>query len=232
MKAVMIVLGGSVLAVTTFVGGMVSATALWTTRTPTQLASANVTELWTTNPVKIDRAAQYLERTADRSLPVSSNIEASLEPSVRMDIQHSELILDLPEPGLSGGARATSEDKPQEMTFEHLEWCASRYRSYRPRDNSFTPFSGGRRQCNSPYQSRHPFEPADARTISEEPYAKDPFEELSTNDIEVSQQVAGVDRFSPGDTVRVQSCFARYRSYRVNDNTYQPVSGGPRRQCR
>ncbi|SIT59259.1 conserved hypothetical protein [Mesorhizobium prunaredense] len=29
----------------------------------------------------------------------------------------------------------------------------------------------------------------------------------------------------------VQCCFSRYRSYRPEDNSYQPYSGGPRRQC-
>ncbi len=26
-------------------------------------------------------------------------------------------------------------------------------------------------------------------------------------------------------------CFGRYRSYRPEDNSYQPFGGGPRRQC-
>ena len=30
----------------------------------------------------------------------------------------------------------------------------------------------------------------------------------------------------------VAYCFSRYRSYRPEDNTYQPYGGGPRRQCR
>ncbi len=29
----------------------------------------------------------------------------------------------------------------------------------------------------------------------------------------------------------VDYCFSRYRSYRPEDNSYQPYSGGPRRQC-
>ncbi|MER8725965.1 BA14K family protein [Mesorhizobium sp. M1027] len=29
----------------------------------------------------------------------------------------------------------------------------------------------------------------------------------------------------------MQYCFSRYRSYRPEDNSYQPHSGGPRRQC-
>ena len=33
----------------------------------------------------------------------------------------------------------------------HVEWCYDRYRSYRAYDNTFQPYNGPRRQCNSPY---------------------------------------------------------------------------------
>lgn len=33
----------------------------------------------------------------------------------------------------------------------HVNWCHSRYRSYRAYDNSFQPYHGPRRQCRSPY---------------------------------------------------------------------------------
>lgn len=33
----------------------------------------------------------------------------------------------------------------------HVDWCYSRYRSYRASDNTFQPTNGPRRQCNSPY---------------------------------------------------------------------------------
>lgn len=33
----------------------------------------------------------------------------------------------------------------------HVEWCYSRYRSYRASDNTFQPNNGPRRQCRSPY---------------------------------------------------------------------------------
>jgi hypothetical protein len=33
----------------------------------------------------------------------------------------------------------------------HAQWCFSRYRSYRARDNSFQPYNGPRLQCRSPY---------------------------------------------------------------------------------
>lgn len=33
----------------------------------------------------------------------------------------------------------------------HVQWCYNRYRSYRASDNTFQPYNGPRRQCNSPY---------------------------------------------------------------------------------
>jgi hypothetical protein len=33
----------------------------------------------------------------------------------------------------------------------HVDWCYSRYRSYRAWDNTYQPFNGPRRECFSPY---------------------------------------------------------------------------------
>ncbi len=37
------------------------------------------------------------------------------------------------------------------LNAAHLAWCEDRYRSYRAWDNTFKPYHGPRRQCNSPY---------------------------------------------------------------------------------
>jgi hypothetical protein len=33
----------------------------------------------------------------------------------------------------------------------HVDWCYDHYQSYRAYDNTFQPYNGPRRQCNSPY---------------------------------------------------------------------------------
>ncbi len=33
----------------------------------------------------------------------------------------------------------------------HINWCFNRYRSYDVSSDSYQPYSGGRRRCNSPY---------------------------------------------------------------------------------
>ena len=47
-----------------------------------------------------------------------------------------------------GGAVA---DRPVRYGGSHVEWCANRYRSYRAYDNTYQPYNGPRRLCNSPY---------------------------------------------------------------------------------
>ena len=37
------------------------------------------------------------------------------------------------------------------LSQAHVNWCYSRYRSYRAWDNTFQPYHGPRRQCRSPY---------------------------------------------------------------------------------
>ncbi|AWM27747.1 hypothetical protein AOX55_00004968 (plasmid) [Sinorhizobium fredii CCBAU 25509] len=109
----------------------------------------------------------------------------------------------------------------------HDEWCANRYRSYRPSDNTYTPFSGGRRTCISPYMDPAMSPPEDVSSQPRDSFGED-VDDPST------QMSLSVDAYeNPALTEEhVSYCFSRYRSYRPEDNSYQPYSGGPRRQCR
>lgn len=40
---------------------------------------------------------------------------------------------------------------PSGSSSAHVDWCYNRYRSYRASDNTFQPYNGPRRPCNSPY---------------------------------------------------------------------------------
>ena len=37
------------------------------------------------------------------------------------------------------------------VSNKHVRWCLDRYRSYNPRTNLWTAYSGRKRQCDSPY---------------------------------------------------------------------------------
>ncbi|NMA99841.1 MAG: BA14K family protein [Phyllobacteriaceae bacterium] len=96
------------------------------------------------------------------------------------------------------------------LSDEHVAWCSARYRSYQVDDNSYQPYRGGRRECVSPYY--------DANDVVSDDGA---YQEASL------QQGASADLTSEF----VAACMSRYRSYRVEDNTYQPYGGGARVQC-
>lgn len=80
------------------------------------------------------------------------------------------------------------------------EWCSARYRSFDPVSNTYQPYGGGPRQACSP-----PAPIVPAQQVADNGSA----EEMHSN---------------------AHWCMQRYSSYRVDDNTYQPFSGG-RKQC-
>lgn len=83
--------------------------------------------------------------------------------------------------------------------------CQARYRSYRESDNTYQPFNGGpRRQCELTAQSANV-----GMTVNDtsSTVAQNPEQDHAT------------------------WCEARYSSYRIADDTYQPLGGGERRRC-
>ncbi|ESX92061.1 BA14K family protein [Mesorhizobium sp. LNJC403B00] len=113
-----------------------------------------------------------------------------------------------PDPAVTGAIA------PVELPPPHLAWCVSRYRSYNPDDNSYTSYSGQQRTCVSPYLGAE-------RAAPRAPEAR------ATE----ASYVVGAGAYAATSGDHVESCFSRYRSYRPEDNSYQPYSGGPRRQC-
>ncbi len=43
------------------------------------------------------------------------------------------------------------QQRPVYSGNAHINWCADHYRSYRVSSDSYQPYIGGRRRCNSPY---------------------------------------------------------------------------------
>lgn len=50
-----------------------------------------------------------------------------------------------------GGAISNSQRPAYSGSGSHVQWCASRYRTYRASDNTYVPRAGVRAYCNSPY---------------------------------------------------------------------------------
>lgn len=83
---------------------------------------------------------------------------------------------------------------------EHVKWCSSHYRSFDPTTNTYRSFQGHVRVCQ-------------------------PLSEKS-GDTLASTSSAAPDPLANAAV----SCANRYKSYRAEDNTYQPY-GGPRIKC-
>lgn len=103
-------------------------------------------------------------------------------------------------------------EEPPTPSVAHAAWCSSQYRSYRPDDNSYTSYSGEIRECVSPYSGG-------GAKLQEGIF------------MQASAAYPSLDLDAGATAEHIDSCLARYRSYRPEDNTYQPYGGGPRRQC-
>lgn len=252
MKIFLALLTGFVLTLVTYAGGILTAVFfLDADPVPVHPPGVQTAAVSTSDPAAVDAAAQNLERLQAppirRATPSAAEPEAEeTETAVRAEplvdrtttsaipreaAPGAEIRL-APEPLEAGApeveALGTEPLEPQLMEPEpedapamgdaHVQWCSERYRSYRPEDNSYTSYSGEKRECVSPFA-------AGVEEAAEAPVqasADRPFVGYAIEDEEPSG-------LTPE---HVRSCFERYRSYRLEDNSYQPYGGGPRRQCR
>ncbi|MER8470202.1 BA14K family protein [Mesorhizobium sp. M1328] len=208
MKALFAIFGGFVLTLAVFASGLAFATWLLIAK-PVRPAVPVSSELWTKDPRPVNQASQRLERLPARAVPVrTSEVDRSSKPA-------DTAAASIPDTTATGSIQPPAEEQ-QALPAAHVEWCASRYRSYRPDDNRYTSYSGQQRPCISPYLN-----------------AGDDGSYVEASD------TSSVEGYAPSDepgaaelsSDHVQYCFSRYRSYRPEDNSYQPYSGGPRRQC-
>ncbi|MCP9232629.1 BA14K family protein [Mesorhizobium sp. LMG 17147] len=210
MKALFAIFGGFVLTLAVFASGLAFATWLLIAK-PVRPAApvSSVAELWAKDPRPVNSASQRLERLPARPVPVrTSEVDRTARPA-------DTAAASTPDTTATGSIKPAVKER-QTLPVAHVEWCASRYRSYRPNDNRYTSYSGQQRPCISPYlditNDGSYVEASDTSPIEGYPRPDE------TGDAGFSSD-------------HVQYCFGRYRSYRPEDNSYQPYSGGPRRQC-
>lgn len=272
MKALLGIAGGFVLTLAVFASGLAFATWMLAAKPVRQVTpTIGVSDLWTKDAQPVDPQKQNLERIPAQqaaAAPVAAPGEriktaggatqtAALAAPAQPKLQ--------PLPDVSGPSQPTPDanvakqpapadrQAERQLPVAHLQWCASRYRSYRPDENSYRSYSGELRPCISPY-----YDPGDrtASTGQSDQGAND--RQAATTGItddqaEMEGYAPSSDGYAttyggppeemspeaeatqaPGRRVsgdHVDYCFSRYRSYDPSDNTYQPFDGGPRRQC-
>lgn len=244
MKGLLAGLCGFALSLALFLSGAAVATFILSAKPAREpRLDMNQSDVWTAHPRAVNRAAQQFERLPARAAAtdLSSSVTATAsdaekelasEPKVTTIGNGAEE--ELPSEPLDTTVTASiqpmpTEEQPTSSIFPaaHVEWCASRYRSYRPHDNSYTSFSGGQRTCISPYMDAAGSLSDDASPPPRDSYAEDTDDPLMQ--IELSADAnEGINLTQE----HISYCFSRYRSYRPEDNSYQPYSGGARKQCR
>jgi hypothetical protein len=250
--------GGFVMSLGMFAAGL--AFAAWFIATEPARepdAGADVASLWTVEPRKVDTAAQHFERlpalpTGQAKTPQPAAIRiasafaadtttGTLDPINTASVQ-------------TAGQGPSNGQSPWHETSSpsHEKWCAERYRSYRAHDNSYTSYSGEVRSCISPFMEDQAAASAGAPSwVVQEDTVQDSAsqgETIEETGGEAQHLGAPPERYAEGSSASLQYaldveaggwidsdhmayCMSRYRSYRPEDNTYQPFGGGPRLQC-
>jgi hypothetical protein len=236
VKPLLIILNSFLVALASFGAGLYAA-ILFFTAEPTWEGldlQSDASVAWTSEPVPVDRAAQDLERLPPRTVRLSdAAAPQSRDDDDAQDVAYIDetITAGIPaepanfEAADTQGVVAEADGAAQALSAEHVAWCADRYRSYRPRDNSYTPYSGGRRECTSPFSQE-----AGSVEVSPLPSQSDSYEDEAEATEGAGIITAAVASEASFDA-HAQDCMSRYRSYRIEDNTYQPYGGGPRLQC-
>lgn len=242
MRIFLAILSGFCLTLIVFAGGAATTVAFLTSEPEHDAAPSLKAEAmpWTGKPVTVKTAATDPEDIGLQAGPEKPDETQQAKLSSNT-AQAAELVKpaaagELIEPAAADETvdnmttAATSPDatsvepEPQptlELSAAHLAWCSQHYRSYVPSDNSYTAYSGEQRECVSPYSD------GNGMLVEADDAAPQAENAALVTTAHSQEMPAGVYM----DAEHIQSCFERYRSYRPEDNTYQPYGGGPRQQC-
>jgi hypothetical protein len=211
MKTVASLLAGTAFAVTILLGAVQIASALIVPEHDApRFTGLEVADLWTMTPVRVDPEKQTYERLPPRYGSGVVTVSASTIKSTEHTVVSVAENLDAMETGA-----VTDTDLHREfsaLSEEHVSWCHAQYRSYSIDDNSYMTYSGELRTCVSPHSS-------------------DPMQGSEQAEAILIQDGANNVMPVAANSAHAQNCLQRYRSYRAEDNSYQPYGGGPRKQC-
>ena len=246
MKALLAIVAGFGASLGMFAGGLAFAVYLLAVEPERQPGpSVDVADLWSAEPRKVDKAAQDFERLPPATVPGPERTAEEAAP-VPAPAPTPGQVDDFDTGSVQAAAGEDAGAEPAEPAFTdelsaaHRAWCAERYRSYRPADDSYTSYSGAEQPCVSPFSGDMAAASGAAASDGAPSWVAESYPEL-LEEPAVQYDSDGTDAFAPNDALasdafasddHVSYCFSRYRSYRPEDNSYQPYGGGPRRQCR
>lgn len=195
---------GITLSLTAIAGSVMAIPNYFPEHEVKKLGSIDITSLWTSHPVSVDPSKQYFERLPALvvELPKSAELNPGVDNIVASAIQPSRQFA---RPDVIGERDTASVGLTSnyQADTEVAKWCAGRYRSYRASDNTFQPYSGARRQCEPPF----------AAILQ------------TTVTADAVQQASDIGEIGYSGVSHAQWCFARYRSYNPDNNTFRGFSG-------
>ena len=227
MRVFAALVAGLLLSVTTFAAGVLGTMSYLSRPLPAPRgAGTDVAELWTSEPTPVEVGSQRLQRipprASENAVAVASTVDVSdAKQPETLEGADDEVAVDRL---ATGSTEASAEEEQAFLPEKHVNWCASRYNSYRIDDDTYQPFRGARKRCRSPYPV------AEANGFYLNDGAAQEVLQSSRRAIGQGNDAAEVEAAELSDHER--DCSERYRSYRPEDNSYQPFDGGPRRQCR
>ena len=234
MRAIFTLVSTMTCAVALFVAGLSIAAYSMREYEPHHFAHLDTPDLWTSKPVVVDPAKQDYQRVEGvRAVAYVPPTDADVETaSFARNEEREAQAYEVAEEGVVGRRPADPAlMNAGDIDSAHVDWCLARYRSYQVEDNSYQPYGGGPRQeCVSPSMQVADAQPAagtfeaDSRGQMESISAMSPAAKASEiqQTVEVGSAPIGAHE---------AWCHERYRSYRTEDNSYQPFDGGPRRAC-
>ncbi len=221
MRNFLLILSGFVLTLAVFAGGALFAVQLLAVEpVHEQGPGRDSADLWTNEAVVVASNERFERLPARLSQPSGAEQTQPAATDETLAAPASEPMVDTMTTASVQPGEARATDDSAVLDAAHLEWCANRYRSYRPKDNSYTSYSGQQRECVSPYSQGG--SPEMGRFLPED--------RPEMEFVVVGELQEDSEEYLTAEHIR--SCFSRYRSYRPEDNSYQPYNGGPRRQCR
>lgn len=236
MKYVLALIGGFALTLAVFVAGAVMATVYIVAEPRSDGPATDTAAMWSREPVRVADNSQ-LERVGPEPAALSAQTDAAPQADGGVDgLITGAIAAEASEPPEQRAA-AADQISPEEaaqaerLRLAHDRWCSRRFRSYSAEDGSYQPYGGGRQLCESPYLAE--LEAGAGGVYTTEASAETGFalEGEGFGAVIETVDAAGPGWGGPVTRDHMQSCFDRYRSYRPEDNTYQPYDGGPRRQC-
>jgi hypothetical protein len=153
MKIIAAVIASLLLSIVTFSFGVFGTILYLSAPEPGSLPGATgVSDLWTAEPTIVARKKPGLERVAAVQV-IDVQSELSSPSKTTDDMTGGDRASVNSE--LDGFVTSSIEDKEVQtemiLSREHMQWCMSKYASYRTDDDAYQPYNGERRRCISPY---------------------------------------------------------------------------------